>query len=561
MSSFWFDPMVQTVGMPGYGGGPQINTDYGGQLAQQQAYVAAQNQAALAAAASMGPGYGQVHLPGLSGSFGEAAAPGTYSPGSGLSSFSGTPLSGGGGDPWAGTGFDPIQYLHNNPDVAGATGGDPMKAYGHATTFGAQEGRTGAEMFNAPRQYGWDTNEGASAPAAPQVYNKGEFNPHTYGWDHNEGAPAPPTPSFDDIWNGRGAADTYQNNEWFNQPVWQRKVNEQQQSPMDLLDRYQWPTGGGYDVGGQSRSYANPMNRVDWASSFGDNSPALKDTLRQWGAESGGRYDPDLDRLSGQAWSYLNDPNNIDLRNTFGTDIGAAAQHAQAFGKNEGRNLYGLPGSTGATEYMNANRDVFDAFGGDPLKAAQHWQSYGQFEGRDPHGLSKSSAAQYLDANKDLRDTFGNDPQKAEQHWQRSGQFEGRGGFGMQKSPAAQYLEANPDVAQTVGNDPAKALQHYQHFGQKEGREGYGIQTRYDIAKALAAQTPSAAPQMPSGQFGGENTNTYGVSLPRGYLGMESIYKDPFSGYVQNQPIADTGGENFLYLPRYDAQQGFQGGA
>jgi hypothetical protein len=65
---------------------------------------------------------------------------------------------------------------------------------------------------------------------------------------------------------------------------------------------------------------------------------------------------------------------------------------------------------------------------------------------------------------------------------------------------------------------------------------------------------------MPSGQFGGENTNTYGVNLPRGYLGMESIYQDPFSGYVQNQPIADTGGMNFLYLPRYDAQQGFQGG-
>ena len=43
-------------------------------------------------------------------------------------------------------------------------------------------------QYNAPMQYGWMHNEGAPAPATPQVYNRGEFNPQTYGWEHNEGA-------------------------------------------------------------------------------------------------------------------------------------------------------------------------------------------------------------------------------------------------------------------------------------------------------------------------------------------------------------------------------------
>jgi hypothetical protein len=42
--------------------------------------------------------------------------------------------------------------------------------------------------YQAPRQYGWDANEGAPVPAQPAPYSRGQFNPQTYGWDHNEGA-------------------------------------------------------------------------------------------------------------------------------------------------------------------------------------------------------------------------------------------------------------------------------------------------------------------------------------------------------------------------------------
>jgi len=45
--------------------------------------------------------------------------------------------------------------------------------------------------YQAPRQYGWDANEGAPVPAQPAPYSRGQFNPQTYGWDHNEGAAAP----------------------------------------------------------------------------------------------------------------------------------------------------------------------------------------------------------------------------------------------------------------------------------------------------------------------------------------------------------------------------------
>ena len=44
---------------------------------------------------------------------------------------------------------------------------------------------------NAARQYGWMPNEGAPVPAQPAPYSRGQFNPQTYGWDHNEGAAAP----------------------------------------------------------------------------------------------------------------------------------------------------------------------------------------------------------------------------------------------------------------------------------------------------------------------------------------------------------------------------------
>jgi hypothetical protein len=107
--------------------------------------------------------------------------------------------------------------------------------------------------------YGWMANEGAPIPqqAAPE-WPMGQFRPQTYGWDANEGGVNGfGGGSFNDLWNtGSGAADLYQNNQWFNQPVWQNQQNQQNQSPMDFLDRYQWPQqqswlGGGGDFWSQ----------------------------------------------------------------------------------------------------------------------------------------------------------------------------------------------------------------------------------------------------------------------------------------------------------------------
>jgi len=186
--SFWFDPMVQTVGMPNIPGpaaGPDpFSAKISAQQINQQNQLAGWNQTnqnIMNNLATQGPGsdYGKVHLPYLTGSFGPAAAAGTYSPGSGRSSFSGTPL----GTSKPATGGSSVFDI-------GAPG---YNSYGGAADIdwmlGGSQGPRPSETYNAPRTYGWDANEGAPAPAAPQVYNRGEFNPHTYGWDHNEGSP------------------------------------------------------------------------------------------------------------------------------------------------------------------------------------------------------------------------------------------------------------------------------------------------------------------------------------------------------------------------------------
>lgn len=55
----------------------------------------------------------------------------------------------------------------------------------------ANEGAPVPSPYRAPMQYGWGHNEGAPAPAAPNPFSMGQFRPQTYGWDHNEGAAVP----------------------------------------------------------------------------------------------------------------------------------------------------------------------------------------------------------------------------------------------------------------------------------------------------------------------------------------------------------------------------------
>jgi hypothetical protein len=343
------------------------------------AYVGGQNQAALAAAQPMPPGYGEVHLPYLSGSFGEAAAPGTYSPGSGLSSFSGSSLGGYGAaqmSPWERSQME----LSMNP---GATANVPssgsigsMDWLGGYNPYG-QTYQPPAPTYNAPRQYGWDANEGAPVPqqAAP-AWPMGQFRPQTYGWDANEGATytPPPQQNWDDIWHR--ALPLYMpptSPSTVTVPGQQGSLGSNFLSAGGGFSNSgadPWG-GGGYDISAQSRAIQSPLQGFDWGQSYGTRGGQNADMLRAAGGASSGYYNPQLDWMS---------------QSTLGMGMGGA--------------------------------------------------------------------------------------------------------------------------------------------------------------------------QLPSGQFGGENTNTYGYPAS-GYLGMQGIYQDPFSGFVRDQLVADSGGMDFNYLPRYDAQPGW----
>jgi hypothetical protein len=164
----------------------------------------------------------------------------------------------------------------------GAANADPFTPVGGGGSQGAPQYDpwTGAITgYNAPRQYGWDANEGAPAPAAPQVFNRGEFNPQTYGWDHNEGAPAytpPAQPNWNDLWKSRIAPQV---------PTFPSSVTVPQQQSggfgMNLGSNQGMPQydpwtgaitgysgGGGYDMSAQSRAYQSPLQGFDWAQSY-----------------------------------------------------------------------------------------------------------------------------------------------------------------------------------------------------------------------------------------------------------------------------------------------------
>jgi len=76
------------------------------------------------------------------------------------------------------------EWQINQARKAGGGGYNAPRQYG----WDANEGATVPNPYNAPMSYGWDANEGAPAPAYTPPHSMGQFNPQTYGWVHNEGA-------------------------------------------------------------------------------------------------------------------------------------------------------------------------------------------------------------------------------------------------------------------------------------------------------------------------------------------------------------------------------------
>ena len=234
--------------------------------------------------------------------------------------------------------------------VAAAHGGTPGYSgggIGSDAYRGGQEGNyqidpfTGAIVgYNAPMSYGWDANEGAPAQAAPQVYNRGEFNPQTYGWDHNEGA-AVSSPSFGMNLYGANSGSlgamspfgSYQPSggrgaqNWGD--IWRRtvpqvpsfpsSVNVPQQQSSYQTDPFSGAimgTGGDYDMSAQSRAYQSPLQGFDWAQSYGTRGGANANMLRAAGGASSGYYNPQLDQLSRSTLGMNNQP--VDYSHMFG---------------------------------------------------------------------------------------------------------------------------------------------------------------------------------------------------------------------------------------------------
>lgn len=261
-------------------------------------------------------------------------------------------------NPWANTpggfGGQTAAYSAAGADYGRQTGGfggygaanaDPFTAVGGGGSQGAPQYDpwTGAITgYNAPRQYGWMPNEGAPAPAAPQVYNRGEFNPQTYGWEHNEGAAVPQANFGMNLYGANSGSlgvmspfGGYQSSggagaqNWGD--IWRRTVPQVPSFPSSVTVPQQQSQGtpqydpwtgaitgysGGYDMSAQSRAYQSPLQGFDWAQSYGTRGGANADMLRTAGGASSGYYNPQLDWLSRSTLGMNNQP--VDYSHMFG---------------------------------------------------------------------------------------------------------------------------------------------------------------------------------------------------------------------------------------------------
>jgi hypothetical protein len=444
--------MVDVSGIPnmGFGGGGYL----GGIPNQQPALSAAQINASMGwnpNAVQFDPfantpgGFGgqTAAYAGAGAAYGRQT--GYYGDTLGLPPGQTTPAAQAGGDVWS-------QGAPGYNDYGGAADINWM--------LGGSQGQRPSEAYNAPRQYGWNANEGAAVPQqqAPE-WPMGQFRPQTYGWEHNEGGV-----------NGfGGAADV------------------------------QWMLGG--SIGprpSDSWSQGAPSSGVvaGWYDAYG----------------GGGGYPQEQAHVpSAQIGSQ-------DWQTTFNNMTGGNSSNAYYLG---GSPWY--PGGGG-----DDPRDVQWMLGG---SQGPRPSTSGGGSGYDIGGQSRSlqSPLQGFDWAQSYMPNYST------------------GGAMSQALLASQYQPFNTfggaeDVQWMLGGSQ----------GERPSSRGGGGANYNPWAQM--SQSP-----MPSGQFGGENTNTYGYP-GSGYLGATGIYQDPFGGYVPGGAVGPEGlGGN--YRPRYDAFPGFQGGA
>ena len=287
---------------------------------------------------------------------------------------------------------------------------------------------------SAPRQYGWDANEGAPSPAAPQVYNRGEFNPQTYGWDHNEGAPvfggqedidwylggsqgerpsrscatrrhwqrrrawpaAVPQTSTPDPVAGRCSPYPLGTPDWYNDrrpggsedQSWVQGGSQGSRPSSGQAGRdadIAWYLGGSQgprpsantDFSARSRNEPSFLGQYDWATSFGNRDPGTATALRDRGAGSPRAYDPQLDWLSSgipQQPSATRDQITQAIADRY-SQVGGASP-----------NTFGAPSSGYLGSQGRLNQDPFggyvnprdlDAGGSFPADYAPRFNAYG----------------------------------------------------------------------------------------------------------------------------------------------------------------------------------------
>jgi hypothetical protein len=443
-------------------------------LANQQNQMAGWNAQAAAAAQPTPYGYGFV---GGYPSFNEA--------------------SGGGGDVWS-------QGAPAYNDYGGAADIDWM--------LGGSQGQRPSEAYNAPRQYGWETNEGAPVPQQTYQPPMGEFRPQTYGWDANEGG----------VNNFGGDADI----QWY-------LGGSQGSRPSENAPRqYGWDANEGATVPQQPVSSPkgefNPQT-YGWDANEGgvnDFGGAADQTWVQGGSQ-GSRPS------SGQAGS------DADLQWYLGGSQGPRPSAQPDFDSiwHRALPLYMPPTSPSTVTVPQQQGSL--SFGG-PEDIA--WMQGGS------QGPRPSNPGDYGG-----RDDIA---------WMLAGSQGPR--------PSSQGGGYDMSAQSRSVDSPLQGFDWAQSYGTRGGqnadmlRAAGGASSGYynpelDRLSQSTLGMGMGGAQLPSGQIGGENTNTYGYP-GSGYLGAGGIYTDPFGAYVPQGAVGPEGlGGN--YAPRYDAQQGFQGGA
>jgi hypothetical protein len=153
------------------------------------------------------------------------------------------------------------QATQNNIYGAGGFGAQPAyyaglgAAYGRATGGFGGYGAANADPFTAVPYRGGGIGSDAYRGGQEGNYQVDPFSgaisgynaPRQYGWDANEGAPVPAQPSFNDIWSGRGAQSLARDN-LFNVYTWPTP-----QPQRDFLDR--WNTFP------QQQSWSDPFSQ------------------------------------------------------------------------------------------------------------------------------------------------------------------------------------------------------------------------------------------------------------------------------------------------------------